>query len=1582
MKRNFKLLAAVLVLVVMVFTLASCELIQGVIDKFNPHEHEYSADWSSDETNHWHAAVCDKNDECSYATADLAAHTFAEGACSVCGYEDPNYVPEVPECTEHAYSIEVTKEATCTEAGEKTLTCTLCGATDVQEIAPNGHTEETVAGKAPTCTEAGLSNGKKCSVCGETTKAQSEIVATGHKFVEGVCANGCGTADPDYNGPKTYVFETNTVVIYNEDGSQNITDKAELPTDVKYVNGYFSIIGSVTQRIKNDAVYCVEVNKQDKGGIQFTVTGTAEVAINFHSTGGSNTSWIGLRDADGNLIANKEGVNTVTGTGDGLTVTYSLTAGTYTVVSPALTDEEGKDPYNRTARVYSITVTETPAEEGPATEGSINVTTTDNNCFADKVTFTATESGKYTFTVPVGVGAVDAYGYDNNPWNTTPYFDPMDPRVEPEELLLPHSFSVDIAAGDTYEFYISAPLKNETYFITWTFEPGEVDPDVPGPDVPVENDTELELGSNTINVPNGSFGQTLDCTFVADKDGEYTFAASGLMATIVIDDETSYNGKATLTAGTYKVVITYYSMGGVEVLNISYTDPSAVVEPDGTQLNPYPIEGSSAVADGDANNMIWYTFTAEVDGYVTFTYPTANSWLFFNDLTDSSNNTSGSQTDVCKFPVIAGHQYVVGLGVWNAEETDPTVSVVIGACEHNWSEATCETLSTCANCGLTTGDFADHIPNTENPTCSNPAVCTVCGAEVGYIPHSWNEGEITVQPDCITGTDGLIIYTCTVCGETMEDTIWVTHDWIVDEKIDATCTTDGYYKAHCFVCGAVEERTDEAQGHYNWWASCGETATCMECSEEFTVEHDFTFSPATCTEPAYCMNCWSYVGEPAGHKYDETGLCTECYLTHTLILAGNSAFFGTEWKLEDENNFLDYDYENYVFTKTYISVATGYHQFKVVDVTNGSSWDNCWPSQNFWFYANVGDEVVITFDLKTKNLICTVNGVASNNEFYLVAGDAGLCGEGWKLEAYSNILTLNADGKYEIVYTNVAAGSYGLKVVKNFSWDTQWGDNGNNYMINVATAGSTVTIIFDPATGISHNVKAPHVHSYFYPCDKVCQECFEESNPDAAHTVVHVEAKAATCTVNGNVEYWYCSDCGYAWADEALTQVTNQMSVVIPAAHVYTYACDKICAVCLELTNEDAAHTVVHVDAKAATCTVNGNVEYWYCSDCGYAWADEALTQVTNQMSIVVPSNGHADDNGDFKCDACSTKMLPADGEALTIPQALAIAKLHGHNTYTTQKYYITGIVTNVYNIEYGNLYLKDAEGNQICIYGLYTWNKAIRYDKMDYKPVEGDELTVYTVLGMYNTTAQGKDAWVDEVVAHEHDYETNVTEPTCTKGGYTTYTCTICEGYYTDNETVATGHSTENGTCEFCGQTIGGDAPVYESFKADFNTVSATNTSYVKSTTTSGWVATNCAVVKGGTSNSSPAFIALGDATERGFVMNGKTSAKGSIVSSTISGGISQLSLNYANVFSESNGVDITITIKQNGSVVATKKVDNNSVTQYNAYEVIWDLAAEGVAVTGDFTIEITNNSPTNSSSNKDRVAIWNVQWINNPTA
>lgn len=123
--------------------------------------------------------------------------------------------------------------------------------------------------------------------------------------------------------------------------------------------------GKVKKRTKDKAdnaeIIYVEVDKWLSSTIQFKVTGTADVEIAMCSTGGSNTSVVGLVDASGNILANAEGITTITGT-TAKTMTYKgLAAGTYRVASPGKPD----DNMNRGARVYTIKVVETTGSTRP-----------------------------------------------------------------------------------------------------------------------------------------------------------------------------------------------------------------------------------------------------------------------------------------------------------------------------------------------------------------------------------------------------------------------------------------------------------------------------------------------------------------------------------------------------------------------------------------------------------------------------------------------------------------------------------------------------------------------------------------------------------------------------------------------------------------------------------------------------------------------------------------------------------------------------------------------------------------------------------------------------------------------------------------------------------------------------------------------------------------------------------------------------------------------------------------------------------------------------------------------------------------
>ena len=106
--------------------------------------------------------------------------------CSVCE-EELSRETKTVEKLAHTPEVVPGKEATCSEEGltdgEK---CSVCGEVlkEQEPIEKLAHTPEVIPGTEATCTEAGLTDGEKCSVCGEVLKAQEEIPAKGHTAEE------------------------------------------------------------------------------------------------------------------------------------------------------------------------------------------------------------------------------------------------------------------------------------------------------------------------------------------------------------------------------------------------------------------------------------------------------------------------------------------------------------------------------------------------------------------------------------------------------------------------------------------------------------------------------------------------------------------------------------------------------------------------------------------------------------------------------------------------------------------------------------------------------------------------------------------------------------------------------------------------------------------------------------------------------------------------------------------------------------------------------------------------------------------------------------------------------------------------------------------------------------------------------------------------------------------------------------------------------------------------------------------------------------------------------------------------------
>lgn len=231
------------------------------------------------------------------------------------------------------------------------------------------------------------------------------------------------------------------------------------------------------------------------------------------------------------------------------------------------------------------------------------------------------------------------------------------------------------------------------------------------------------------------------------------------------------------------------------------------------------------------------------------------------------------------------------------------------------------------------------------------------------------------------------------------------------------------------------------------------------------------------------------------------------------------------------------------------------------------------------------------------------------------------------------------------------------------TWD-DWGSLANAYleMGHVHTAqhvdAAAATCTQDGNTEYWHCTTCDR-----YFADAECtQEIFAEDTVVAKlqHAAVKTEAKAATCVEDGNIEYWHCTLCGKYFRDAECAQEIAQEDTIIRAAHSavqipakaptctedgnieYWYC--EVCGKCFtdasctqELAKEDVVlkaegHTVVHTQAKNATCTESGNIEYWYCNVCEKYFRDANCTTEIQKADVFVKPMGH-DWNSAFTTD-------------------------------------------------------------------------------------------------------------------------------------------------------------------------------------------------------------------------------------------------------------------------------------------------------------------------------------------------------------
>ena len=176
---------------------------------------------------------------------------------------------------EHVWNDgEISKDSTCTEAGEKVYTCKVCGETKTEAIEALDHaySEEWTVDKEATCEEAG-SKSHHCTRPGCDSKTEvTEIAALGHEWGEGTetKAPTCTEAgEKTYTCTRCSATKTEEVAALGHDYSDEWTvDKEATTTETGSKSHHCKVCGDKTDvtiipMIKADVSINVEVVKKE-----------------------------------------------------------------------------------------------------------------------------------------------------------------------------------------------------------------------------------------------------------------------------------------------------------------------------------------------------------------------------------------------------------------------------------------------------------------------------------------------------------------------------------------------------------------------------------------------------------------------------------------------------------------------------------------------------------------------------------------------------------------------------------------------------------------------------------------------------------------------------------------------------------------------------------------------------------------------------------------------------------------------------------------------------------------------------------------------------------------------------------------------------------------------------------------------------------------------------------------------------------------------------------------------------------------------------------------------------------------------
>ena len=261
-------------------------------------------------------------------------------------------------------------------------------------------------------------------------------------------------------------------------------------------------------------------------------------------------------------------------------------------------------------------------------------------------------------------------------------------------------------------------------------------------------------------------------------------------------------------------------------------------------------------------------------------------------------------------------------------------------------------------------------------------------------------------------------------------------------------------------------------------------------------------------------------------------------------------------------------------------------------------------------------------------------------------------------------------------------------------------------------------------------------------------------------------------TTRWEIPYIPCAEYSFHWsgASRSVVSIGRGSNYYVREQDTY-YINGSI----LELPgNADHHYEAV---TTAPTCTKDGYTTY-SCTVCGGEYVGDTVS-----------ATGHSFDDDDV-CVVCNQHS-----EIIIYPEAL-VDTFEGPEVY-------------------GNELLVYEDGNLIKTIEISFWasTERIEYHKdrvysFQWKKGYNAEYCRFSISLnnnlLFSATTSDCGSFIDGQTVYtmcNHDYEAVTTNPSCTEGGFTTYTCSACGHSYVENVVAKLGHSYAEGICSVCGE-------------------------------------------------------------------------------------------------------------------------------------------------------------------------------------